>query len=325
MSAGGPLNGPNKHRGMKPPLIVIAGPTGVGKSEVALEVASYIGGEILSSDSQQVYRGMDIGTGKPGIEQRGKVRHHLIDLVNPDEEYNAAMFRESALRVDGEIRTRGKQVVVCGGTGLYIKALLYGLFNGPARVSALRKEFEGEIKEKGIGYLYERLKQADPEGASSIHPNDRQRIIRALEVLSQTGKSISRWQEEHGFKESPFKSLIIGLNRDREELYALIDQRCDAMMAMGFVAEVEGLIAQGYGPDLKPMQSLGYRHIGLYLRGEKSLEEALFLMKRDTRKLAKRQLTWFRAEPGIQWFHPELDKEVILQSSQVFLSNASSH
>ncbi len=309
---------------MKPPMIVIVGPTGVGKSEVALEVALHVHGEVLSVDSQQIYRGMDIGTGKPGVEQGEKVRHHLIDLINPDEEYNVAMFREAALRADGEIRSRGKNVVVCGGTGLYIKALLYGLFTGPGRVLEFRKELEEEIEEKGIGYLYERLKQLDADAASGIHPNDRQRIIRALEVFSQTGRKMSRWQEEHGFKESPFESLKIGIHREREKLYALIDQRCDEMMARGFVEEVKGLVVSGYGLDLRPMQSLGYRHVGLYLRGEKCLDEALALMKRDTRRLAKRQLTWFRADKEIRWFHPENEREAILNTTREFLSNLAS-
>ncbi len=303
-------------------MIVILGPTGVGKSQVAEEVALRVDGEILSADSQQVYRGLDIGTGKPGAESKQKIRHHLIDLVDLDEEFNVAMFRASALEAEGDVRSRGKKVIVCGGTGLYIKALLHGLFSGPGRADEFRKSLGKAEEELGLSHLFERLKQVDPDAAASIHPNDRQRIFRALEVFSQTGKGMSRWQEEHGFKESGFESLKVGLNRDRKELYALIDRRCDEMMAIGLVEEVKALAARGYSLDLKPLQSLGYRHVGLYLRGKKSQEEALALMKRDTRRLAKRQLTWFRSDPEIRWFHPETERNEISEAVRNFLSTS---
>jgi len=305
---------------VKPSIIAVVGATGVGKSATAVEIALEVQGEIISADSQQVYRGMDVGTGKPGPEARARVRHHLIDRVGPDGEYNAAIFRQWALDAEREIRGRGRKTILCGGTGLYIKAFLYGLFTGPAKSLEFRAALEEEIKEKGIGALYGRLKKADGEAAGSIHPHDRLRIIRALEVLSQTGRKISEWQEEHGFKESPFEVLKIGLKRDREELYSLIDRRCDAMMAGGLVDEVKGLLARGYSWNLKPMQSLGYRHVGLYLRGEMTFDGALDLMKRDTRRLAKRQLTWFRSDPEIGWFHPDRECEAILESAKCFLS-----
>ena len=297
---------------MKPKLVIILGPTGVGKSDVAIEVASAVGGEIINADSQQVYRYMDIGTGKPKLEQRRKVRHHLVDVVDPDEEFNAAMFRQRALKSAEEIWSRGKKVIVCGGTGLYLKALTHGLFIGPSKAPEIRERLQEEAREKGLGALYERLKQVDPDAGPSIHPNDRHRIVRALEVFELTGKQMTQWQREHGFKESPFESLKIGLNREREELYALINRRCEEMVAGGLVEEVKGLGERGYSLSLRAMQSVGYRHVGLYLKGEMSLEGALDLMQRDTRHLAKRQLTWFRADKEIRWFHPEKDRVKIL-------------
>jgi tRNA dimethylallyltransferase len=304
---------------MKPKVIVILGPTGVGKSEVAIEVALQVRGEIISADSLQIYRHLNVGTGKPALEQRHKVRHHMIDVVNPDEEFNVALYREMALRAIQEIHSRRNQAIVCGGTGLYIKALSHGLFVGPGKDAGIRSGLEEEAKEKGLGHLYARLKQVDPDATSWIHPNDRQRIIRALEVFTLTGKRLSQWQGEHRFGDSPFEILKIGLNRDREELYELINRRCEEMVDNGLIEEVSWLIDNGYSTDLNPLQSVGYHHIGLYLRGEMSLEESISQMKQDTRRLAKRQLTWFRSDKEIRWFHPENERKNILETARDFL------
>jgi tRNA dimethylallyltransferase len=305
---------------MKPKLAIILGPTGVGKSEVAIDVALQVDGEIVNADSQLVYRYMDVGTAKPPDEVRRKVPHHLIDVIDPDGEFNAALYRELALKAIEEIAARGKKPLVCGGTGLYMRALTQGLFVGPGKNPAIRDRLEEEADARGLPALYARLGQVDADATRSIHPNDRYRIVRALEVFETTGKGISLWQKEHGFKESAFELLKIGLNRERSELYDLINRRCDEMIARGFVDEVKGLVEKGYGFDLPALQCVGYKQIGLYLRGELALDEATALIKRDTRHLAKRQLTWFRSDKEIQWFHPEKEKKKILRSVEQFFS-----
>ena len=303
---------------MKPKLIVILGPTAVGKSEIALELAQRIGGEIINADSQQVYRRMDIGTAKPSAADRERVPHHLIDVVDPDEEFNVATYRRLAMKCIDDIERRGRKAVVCGGTGFYIKALTKGLFVGPAQAPDVREALQVEIKERGLGSLYQRLQQVDPPATFRVHPHDRQRIMRALEVFESTGKPMSQWQREHDFSDERFASLKIGLNRSREELYDRINRRCEQMVDGGLLDEVSSLIANGYGLDLKPMQSVGYRHMGLVLKGAMSLPEALSLMKRDTRRLAKRQLTWFRRDEEINWYHPDADRGKIMPAAEEF-------
>ena len=212
---------------MKPKLVIVLGPTAVGKSDTVLDLALKFGAEIISADSQQVYRHMDIGTAKPSSEQREKIAHHLIDIVDPDEEFNAAMFRNLASEVAYKLANRKKRIIICGGTGLYIKALTKGLFDGPGRDPQIRQALEWEIEEHGIGALYHRLEQVDPESAMRIHPNDRQRITRALEVYDATGRRITEWQSEHRFNDLLFDVFQIGLDRQRSELYDRIDRRCE--------------------------------------------------------------------------------------------------
>jgi len=304
---------------MKPKLVIILGPTGVGKSEVAVDVALKVDGEVVNADSQLVYRHMDIGTAKPPPRARQKVPHHLIDIVDPDGEFNAALYRELALKAVQEISARGKRAIVCGGTGLYLRALVQGLFAGPGKNADIRKRLEEEAEKKGLNVLYERLREVDPEATGRIHPNDLYRIVRALEVFEVTGKRISLWQKAHGFAESAFEVLKIGLDRERRELYDLINRRCDDMMARGFVEEVRRLEERGYSLDLPALQSVGYRQIGMYLRDQLSLDEAVILIKRDTRHLAKRQLTWFRSDKEIEWFHPERELGKIEEQVKRFL------
>ncbi len=275
--------------------------------------------EIINADSQQVYRYMNIGTGKPSVAERERVRHHLVDIIDPNEEFNAAIFRHLATAAIADIQIRGKQVILCGGTGLYLKALTQGLFTGPAQDLAIRARLDAEADHAGLASLYRRLERVDPQAMSRIHPNDRQRIVRALEVFELTGRAISDWQKEHAFAESLFETLKIGLERERAELYDRINERCDRMIADGFMDEVKALLSKGYGFDLKPLQTIGYRHMGLVIRSAASAEEALALMKRDTRRLAKQQLTWFRGDHDIQWFHPDAKKE-IRAAAENFLS-----
>jgi tRNA dimethylallyltransferase len=291
----------------------------VGKSELALELAAQLGGEIVNADSLQVFRYLDIGTGKPSRMERECVPHHLIDVVDPDEDFNAAEFRSSAAQAIAQIQAKSRRAIVCGGTGLYLKALTRGLFSGPGQDPEIRRAYDQEIDEKGLGALYQRLVAIDPSASSSIHPHDRQRTVRALEVFELTGKPLSHWQREHAFQEQPYDVLKIGLNRERGELYDLINSRSERMVQDGFLEEVRGLVSTGYGLDLKPLCSVGYRQMGQVLRGIRELQDALDEMKQETRRLAKQQLTWFRGDPEVNWFHPDQRRE-ILESAEVFFS-----
>lgn len=289
---------------MKPRLVIIAGATGIGKSRIALDLSLAFGGEIVSADSMQVYRFMDIGTAKPSPEDRALVPHHLIDIVHPDEEFNAALYGEEARGIVQKLHDHGKNIWVVGGTGLYLRVLTGGLLEGPGRDAGLRTVFRQEIERYGTAHLHERLKEKDRAAAERIHPNDAVRLMRALEVIELSGESIVSRQRNHGFGDRSYECLKIGLMEERARLYEKIDRRCDEMIEKGLVGEVEDLLARGYPASLKPMQSLGYRHMAAYLGENLSLDEALERMKRDTRNYAKRQLTWFRADGDMVWFHP---------------------
>jgi tRNA dimethylallyltransferase len=304
---------------MKPKLVIVLGPTGVGKSDVALELAEQVGAEIVNADSQQVYRYMDIGTAKASDAERARVRHHVIDVVDPDEDFNAALFRRLATEAIERIRGRGKNVIVCGGTGLYLKVLTRGLFSGPAQDPEIRRSLEQEIKERGQGALYRRLAAIDPAVTSTIHPHDRQRIIRALEVFALTGRPLGAWQKAHRFEEEPFDLVKIGLVRERAELYDRINRRSDRMIDQGLLEEVRELVSRGFGLGLKSLRSVGYRQIGAVISGQLALPQAVEAMKQETRRLAKRQLTWFRHERDIRWHHPERERREILETVAEFL------
>ena len=286
----------------KPKFVALVGPTTTGKSILALHLAQRFRGEIISADSVQVYRGLDIGTAKPSAEDRRMVPHHLVDICEPDEDYSAASFRQQADEIIRELHKRQTPTFVVGGTGLYLKALTRGLFRGPAADSGLRLVFQQKAEREGSEVLHWELRKLDAEAASRIHPHDRFRIIRALEVCSLGRKPISHFQKEHGFREAPYDVLKIGLCCEREDLYKRIDLRVERMVELGWVDEVRSLLDQGYGPGLKSMQSIGYRHILSHLFGDLTLEQAAGLIKRDTRRYAKRQITWFKADPEISWF-----------------------
>jgi tRNA dimethylallyltransferase len=288
----------------KPRLICIVGPTGVGKTGMALELAGRWGGEIVSADSMQVYRHMDIGTAKPTREERGRIPHHLIDVVDPDEPFDASCYIGLAHGIIGELQRRRKPVFVVGGTGLYIRALLGGLIDGPGADDALRGELKREMTERGKAHLYGRLQARDPRAAERIDPHDGVRIVRALEVLELTGRSIVEHQQEHRFRDAPYEALRIGLRLDRERLNGRIDRRTEQMIADGFAEEVRRLLDRGWGKSLRPMQSLGYRQMVDSIAGRQSLEQAVALIKRDTRHYAKRQMTWFAADREIGWLDP---------------------
>jgi tRNA dimethylallyltransferase len=305
----------------KPKVVIILGPTAVGKSALALDLATGVGGEIVNADSQQVYRYMDIGTGKPSDSERKGVRHHLIDVVNPDEEFNAALFRKLASAAVEEIQGRKKNPLVCGGTGLYLKALTQGLFTGPGQDPEIRRSLDEEISQNGLRAVYQRLVAIDRTVTATIHPNDRQRIIRAIEVYESTGRPLSHWQKEHSFSEDPFEVLKIGLVRERAELYEHIDRRSERMIKDGLLEEVQGLVARGFALTLKPLRSVGYRQMGALIEGKVALAEAVEEMKRETRRLAKRQLTWFRGDEAIRWYHPEKQRQEIFQAVNGFLQS----
>lgn len=270
-----------------------------------MALAGKRGGQIVNADSMQVYRGMDIGTAKPTLKERQCVPHHLLDVVEPDEPFDVSRYIGAARGIIDGLHREGRTVFVVGGTGLYIRALTGGLIDGPGADESLRKDLKEEMTRLGKPHLYEKLCRKDPRAAARINPNDGVRIIRALEVLELTGRSIVEYQEEHRFQERPFDVLKIGLAMDREELNERIDTRTERMVADGFVEEVRRLLGQGYDGMLKPMQSLGYRHLVAHLAGQKDLKGAVGLIKRDTRHYARRQMTWFSADPEVLWLAPK--------------------
>ncbi len=284
-------------------LLVIVGPTGTGKSRVALSLLKKVRGEIISADSRQIYRKMDIGTDKVSKKIREIFPHHLIDIVNPDQIFNAAQFGKISRLIIEKLQNEDTLPLLVGGSGLYVKSAIDGIFIGPGANWQLRKELKAKIRVKGSEFLHGMLKKVDRVSASRIYPQDERRIIRALEVYNATGKPISYYQ-----KQTPSiltDTAMIGLMWERAALYRIIEQRVDEMLERGLIEEVKGLLEKGYGENLPSMQGIGYRQILGYLRGEYSLEEAVRLMKRDTRRLAKRQLNWFKRDGRIIWIQRE--------------------
>ena len=294
---------------MKPEIIIICGPTGIGKTSITIKLAKQFSGEVIGADSMQIYRHMDIGTAKPTASEISEVKHHMIDIVNPDEAFDAAKFSTKADEMIKDFAKRDIIPFVAGGTGLYIKSLVDGLFRLTPADPKILKRLEIEAEEKGLESLHNRLSICDPDSATRIHFNDSFRIIRALEVFETTGKPISTYHAEHNFADRKYRVLKIGLKMERELLYERINRRVDIMLDEGLLKEVESLIDKGYSPSLKAMKSLGYRHMAEYISGETSWDEAVRTLKRDTRRYAKRQLTWFRADSEIIWIEPDnIDK-----------------
>ncbi|MGE5605468.1 MAG: tRNA (adenosine(37)-N6)-dimethylallyltransferase MiaA [Bacteroidota bacterium] len=279
------------------PLIILAGPTAVGKTELSLKLAQSLDAEIISADSMQVYKRMDIGTAKPSREERKAVPHHLIDLVEPDQDFSVADYQKCFEQTATAIYVRGKLPLLTGGTGLYIRACTQAFNLEPGEpLPDLRRKLKEEAEQYGPEYIHQRLAKVDPAAAVKIHPNDVRRVIRALEVFQNTGVPISQLQQKrnYGFK---YNVIYLFLNRERDELYRRIELRVDRMISEGFIEEVHSLLEDGFPPQLKSMQSLGYKQICSYLRQDISLEEAIASIKQETRRYAKRQLTWFRKEP----------------------------
>jgi len=284
------------------PLVVITGPTATGKSKIGIMVASRINGEIVSADSMLLYRHMNIGTAKPTIEERQGIPHHMIDVAEPDQEYSAALYQTEARQVIDGILERKHLPILVGGTGLYIRAVIdpftFGTVGGNP---VLRKRLMLEAEQEGADKLYKRLSEIDAIAANKLHPKDIRRIIRALEVYYLTGKPFSSFIASKQSKQPVYRLYMFGLNMDRSKLYRRIEQRVDNMIAAGFVSEVQQILARGYSRNLNSMRSLGYREIASYLYGEITLEEAIALIKRNTRRFAKRQLSWFRRDKRIKW------------------------
>ena len=303
-----------------PKVIIILGPSAVGKSDIAIALAGELKTAIVSGDAFQIYRGMDIGTGKPSLERRKKTKHYLIDVVNPGEDFDAAKFKKEAEAAIEEILQAGKIPLVAGGTGLYIRALTQGICLAPAKNKLVRDDLEKLDRDKGSHFLYLRLEKVDPEAARRIHPHDRRRIIRALEVYAQSGTPISQFQRQDRQIEPKFRFIKIGLLRPRTELYKRAEERIEGMFRQGWVEEVKKLLAEGYQPELPSMHGLGYREIARFLSGQISLTRVKTLIKRNTRHFIKRQLTWFKREEDVHWITIEKnqdEKEILLEIKKV--------
>ena len=301
----------------KRPLVILTGPTAVGKTALSIALAKAIGGEIISADSMQVYRHMDIGSAKITPEEMEGIPHYLIDVLEPDQEFNVVVFQELAKQAAAEIYSRGHIPIVAGGTGFYIQALVYDIdFTENDEDTAFRRTLEEQAKREGTEALYERLRAVDPESCESIHAHNSKRVIRAIEFYEKTGKKISEHNREQRQNDSPYNFAYFVLNDDRERIYERINVRVDLMMAQGLVEEVRALRESGCRKEMVSMQGLGYKELLSYLEGETSMEEAVYLIKRDTRHFAKRQLTWFRREKEVIW----VDKTVFDHDSQKILN-----
>jgi len=298
-----------------PRVIAILGPTGAGKSDLALRVAAEFSGEVVNCDSLQIYRYFDIGTAKLPADQRRGIPHHLIDILDPDQLFTAGEYARMARGVLAEISTRGRLPVVAGGTGFYLRALLDGLFPGPERDQVLRDRL-AERERRRPGSIHRLLGRFDPQAARRIHPNDLPKLMRALEVYLLTRRPVTEIYQEGRDELRGYETLKIGLSPPRERLYARLDQRAEHMFQAGLMEEVRGILSRGFAASAKPFESHGYRQAIQLLNGELNLAEAVFYAQRNTRRYAKRQMTWFRQEPGIEWFagfgeEPQIQQAII--------------
>ena len=296
---------------MNSKLLCLLGPTAVGKTEIAIELAQHLNAEIVSVDSRQIYRQMDIGTAKPTPEEQQAVPHHLIDCVDISQPFSVADYQSLVDTAIADIQNRSKQVLLVGGAGLYFRAVIDGLFEGPGADPAVRERFDQEAAQHGVDALHERLRACDPESADRIHPNNVVRVIRALEVYELTSVPMSEHQQQWHPEKQRYPFIAFGLTMPRALLYHRIEQRVDVMLANGLIAEVESLLATGYARDTIALQSFGYKELITYLDGECTYTEAISQLKQKTRRFAKRQLTWFRKDTRIEWIDHETTPDVV--------------
>ena len=299
-------------KGEKPRLIVILGPTAAGKSALGIDMAEMLDAEILSADSLQVYRHFDIGTAKPTPQDQKRITHHLIDIIDPDQEFNAGMFRVRAGSVISDLHKRDGKTIVVGGPCLYVKILLSGLIDGIPSDARMRANIKKLSSVFGPSHVYDNLLAVDPEAAAKIHSNDYVRIERALEVYYLTGQKISVLHSDHRFGDREYECMKIGIALDRESLRLRIDKRVDRMIGEGLIDEVMVLRGMGYSKEIKPMQSIGYKQINRYLDNEIGLDNAIELIKRDTKRFAKRQMTWFKRNKHIHWIRSKQEAEKLI-------------
>lgn len=292
-----------------PHILAIVGPTGSGKTPLSLLIAERLGGEIVSADSRQIYKFLDIGTAKPSREDLARIKHHFVGILDPKQNFSAGEFGKIARQTISDLLTKKKLPILVGGSGLYVKAVVDGFFDGPGKDPELRAKLEDRLEREGKEGFYRILREVDPVSAAAMDPSKPRRVLRALEVFYLTGKPISQWHQEQQ-SESPFAVHQYALEWGRKELYGMIDDRVDEMIINGLIEEVKNLAKRGYGRELNALNTVGYTEVFDYLDGKFSLDQAIDLIKRDTRRFAKRQLTWFRADKRVKWLPAGIDQDL---------------
>jgi tRNA dimethylallyltransferase len=303
----------------KIPILAVIGPTASGKSQLGVDLAKKLNGEIISSDSIQVYRHLNIGSAKPDPEMLAEVPHHLIDILNPDQSYNAGQFEQDADEVIQQLVEQKKRPIVLGGTGLYLRSLIHGMIQIPDISLAIKQQVRVTLDTQGLPACYQQLNALDPESAQRLHPNDISRIIRALEVVLDTGESIQQWQKKHQFAENRYPVFYVGIQWDRQVLYDRINQRVNLMMDDGLIEEVENLLKMGYSKDLFALKSIGYKQAFDFLSGDISKEEMIQDIQQKSRRYAKKQVTWWRSKSDVNWLKPNFSLEDTIDKIQHFL------